>query len=201
MGVGLWGRSNTAGSAMHEILIPGLHSPHPPFPAASSKQSGCWCLAAPQGDLQPRTGLCFPIPGAHPAAPRSHALLLPGLVPGTGNVAKAGTVPCPRSSQETGLAIGLVPQCWRTGAPSIPNVSLSLPINMSSDLISCLVLTELHVLQSHYSSGDPRDRRTLSLTDPSPAPSSPHISIQHGARVEWGEGVAVRGLLWRVQLE
>lgn len=151
--------------------------------------------------MHPRTGLCFPATGAHSAAPRSHVLFPSGLMPRGENVAQAGTVHCLGSSQETGLPMGLVPQCWRTEAPLIPDVTVSPPINTSSDPTSCLVLTELHVLQSHYSSGDPRDQRTPSLTDPSPAPSSPHISIQHGARVEWGEGVAVRGLLWRVQLE
>lgn len=99
------------------------------------------------------------------------------------------------------------------GAPFHPNTTLSLPspTHACSDHLSLLVLTQLHVLQSLYAAGK-HDRvdmvcrpwggqSTPNLADPSLGPSSPHISIQHGARVEWGEGVAVRGLLWRVQLE
>lgn len=69
MGVGLWERSNTEGSAMAKILIPGLHSLHPPFPSTSSKQSGCWCLTAPQGDLHPRTEL-LPSPRGPSCSPQ-----------------------------------------------------------------------------------------------------------------------------------
>lgn len=92
----------------------------------------------------------------------------------------------------------------------IPNITHSQPTITCacSNSVFALVLTELHALQSLFAAEKHNTetlgcklQSVLDIADPSLGPSSPHISIQHGAWVEGGEGVAVRGLLWRVQLE
>lgn len=220
MGVGLRGAKKQAGQ--HWWGCPSLPTAAPPS-LHSSGQAGslearphAWCglhpgcrwprgaTCTPEAGFCSRTGGCSTTPGTWPVArgdvPGSSAA---GPVPGGMEVgegaasAGAGSTPCPALSQ------GLDPTELRDlGAPFIPNTTLSppSPTRACSDPVSPLAVTQLYAPQSLYTAGE-HDRETPDLADPCPGPSSPHISIQHGARVEGGEGVAVRGLLWRVQLE
>jgi len=153
------------------------------------------------------TGGCSTTPGTWPMALQRRARLLRSRTEaGEGAVsARVGSAPCLRSRRGLGPT-----ELGDLGAPFIPDIAPSppRPTRACSAPLSPLALTQLHVQQSPYAAGEHnkatlgcRLQSTPSLADPSPGPSSPHISIQHGARVEGGEGVAVRGLLWRVQLE
>lgn len=207
------------------VSIPARRSS--PFPAHSSRRWGSlearpharWGLhlgcrwprgvtCTPETGLCSHTGGCSATPGTWPAALQRRAWLLYSWAwCQAGRRLEKGLFQQElRVLPVWGYPRGLAPQSSGTWGLSSSQISpfFPSPTRACSDPLSPRVLTQVHAPQSLHATGELLGCRLQSIPNlavPSPGPSSPHISIQHGARVEGGEGVAVRGLLWRVQLE